>query len=510
MNASSRARAGRREWLALVVLTLAVLLLAVDGTVLALAVPAITADLKPTAVQVLWAGDIYSLVLAGLLVTMGNVADRVGRKRLLLIGSVGFGIASVLAAFAPNPEMLILARVLLGLFGATIMPSTLSILRNLFEDPQQRAKAIAVWSAGATGGAAVGPLVGGALLENFWWGSVFLINVPVMVLVVVGGLVLLPESKNPAGKSIDVTSAVLSVLTIVPVVYAIKHLAGHGFDLSVAASAVVGIGAGVLFTSRQRRLDNPLVDVSLFRVPAFAGAVAAQTIAVFGFIGLLFFFSQYLQLVRGLGPLHAGLVELPATLASIAVIAIAGTALTVLGRGRAIAISMIVSAAGLALLAVAEAAPGYWLLCAALAICGLGAGVSMTLSTDAVVGAVPKERAGAASSVSETAYELGVALGIAVLGSLHIALYRANLDLPAGLPEQARAAFDESLATGIGYAAQAGEELAAVTRAGQHAFVEGMQATSLIAAVLLLTAAAVAWRVIPSTKEQEAVHDRHS
>lgn len=505
----ARSRAGRREWLSLVVLTLAVVLLAVDGTVLVLAIPALTADLLPTSTQVLWTGDIYSFMLAGLLVTMGNLADRIGRKKLLLIGSVGFGLASVAAAFAPNPEMLILARALLGLFGATIMPSTLSILRNMFEDPKQRASAIAVWAAGATGGAAVGPLVGGALLENFWWGSVFLINVPVMLLVLVCGIALLPESKGPAGKSIDLASAVLSVVTIVAIVYAIKHAASDGFDAAVAVTAAIGLAAGAMFVRRQRRIEHPLVDISLFRVPAFAGAVMAETIAVFGFIGLLFFFSQYLQLVRGLGPLQAGLVELPATIASMLVIAIAATVLTRLGRGRAIAVSMIVSASGLALLAAAENASGYWLLCAALSICGLGAGLSMTLSTDAVVGAVPKERAGAASSVSETAYELGVALGIAVLGSLHNALYRADLDLPAGLPEVARNAFTDSLATGAAVAAQTGDELAATMNAAQHAFTESMQVTSLVAAVLLLLASAVAWRLIPSTKEVETLHGRH-
>jgi DHA2 family multidrug resistance protein-like MFS transporter len=503
-----RARAGRREWLALVVLTLAVVLLAVDGTVLVLALPALTADLVPSATQVLWIGDLYSFMLAGLLVTMGNVADRIGRRKLLLLGSAGFGLASVLAAAAPSAEWLIAARALLGLFGATIMPSTLSILRNVFADPGQRATAIAVWAAGATGGAAVGPLVGGALLEHFWWGSVFLVNVPVMVLVVVCGLLLLPESKNPAKARIDAASALLSVLTILPAVYAVKHLAGHGPDLSVVASAVTGVGAGVLFVRRQRRLAHPLVDLSLFRVPAFAGAVAAETIAVFAFVGLLFFFSQYLQLVRGLGPFHAGLVELPATLASMLVIAIASTALTRLGRGRAIAVAMTASATGLALLALAEAAPGYWLLCAALAICGLGAGLSTTLSTDAVVGAVPEGRAGAASSVSETAYELGVALGIAVLGSLQNILYRRTLTLPPGLPEPVRDGFQDSLATGAATVDQAGEASAAIMDSARNAFTQSMQATSLVAAALLLLAAVVAWRLIPSTPALEQ-HDRH-
>lgn len=495
--AGAPARAGRRAWLALIVLTLAVVLLAVDGTVLTLAIPALTADLGPTSTQILWMGDIYSFMLAGLLVTMGNVADRFGRKRLLLLGSVGFGVSSALAAFAPNPELLIAARALLGVFGATIMPSTLSILRNLFDDPRQRATAIAVWAAGATGGAAIGPLVGGVLLEHFWWGSVFLLNVPVMIVIVAAGLVLLPESRNPAGNRIDLTSAALSVAFIVPLVYAIKHLAGSGFGLSVVLSAAIGAAAGALFIRRQRHLAHPLVDVSLFRVPAFAGAVIAETIAIFAFVGLLFFFSQYLQLVRELGPLQAGLVELPATIASMLVIAVASTVLTRLGRGRAIAVGMTTSAIGVVVLAGAEAAPGYWLLCAAIAICGLGAGLSTTLATDAVVGAVPKERAGAASSISETAYELGVALGIAVLGSVQTALYRARLDVTA-LPDDLGSAVEDSLASAAAALEHAGPDGAATMDNAQHAFTGAMQITSLIAAVLLAVAAVTAWRTIPS------------
>lgn len=408
---SAPLRAGRKEWSALVVLILAVTLLAIDGTVLYMAVPALTADLAPTATQILWIGDIYSFVLAGFLVTMGNVADRIGRKKLLMIGSVCFGLASVLAAFAPSPEILIAARALLGIAGATIMPSTLSIIRNLFHDPIQRSRAIAIWSAGAMAGGAVGPLVGGALLEHFWWGSVFLINVPVIILIVVLGAMLLPESKNPDAVRIDLVSAVLSVCSIVPVVYAIKHVISDGFDYLVLGTLLFGLAAGFLFIRRQRGLTTPLVDISLFKIPAFSGAVASNALAIFAFFGLLFFFSQYLQLVRGYSPFWAGMAEMPATIASLAVVLLVGVVLSRLGLGRAIAAGLLIGALGLAALGLSEGMPGYMGLGISLAIIGLGTGLAMTLSTDAVVSAAPPARAGAASSISETAYEMGIGLG---------------------------------------------------------------------------------------------------
>ena len=290
---------GARQWAALAVLTLAVTLLAIDSTVLALAIPSLSADLGPTATQLLWIGDVYSFTLAGLLVTMGNLADRIGRRRLLLIGTTGFGVSSVLAALAPSATALIVARALLGISGATIMPSTLSLIRNIFPGTRHRTTAIAVWSAGSSGGTALGPLVGGVLLEHFWWGSVFLINVPVMAAVVVTGLWLLPESRNDDGDPVDVVSAVLSVAAIVPVVYAVKSFAHDGPTLTAAVPLVAGTVAGRAFLRRQRRLTTPLIDVGLFRLPAFTWAVVATVMAVFALAGLLYFFSQYLQLVRG-------------------------------------------------------------------------------------------------------------------------------------------------------------------------------------------------------------------
>lgn len=485
-----------RRWASLAVLVGGVLLLAIDGTVLYLAVPSLTAELAPTATQVLWIGDIYSLVLAGLLVTMGNLADRIGRKRLLMIGATAFGLASLLAAFSPTAEVLIAARLLLGVAGATIMPSTLSLIRNIFTDPIERTRAIAIWSAAAASGIALGPLVGGALLENFWWGSVFLINLPVMTLVLILGGWLLPESRNPHPGRFDLLSSFLSMVAIVPFVYTIKHVTGGKFDITVIAAIVASIVGGILFVQRQNRAEAPMIDVSLFRNPAFSGAISVNFISVFALSGVLFFFSQYLQLARGLSPLEAGLAQLPAAIGAMSAVALVGFLLRRLGRGRAIAIALIVGAAGLGLVAALESSQQLaWLLLAVVPL-ALGIAIAETLSVDAVVSAVKPEKAGAAASVSETAYELGVALGIAVLGSIINVLYRANLDLPAGITGEAARLAEDSLAS----AASVLDPGSAALDAAQHAFVSAMQSATLIAGAVMVIAAVVAFFLIPNHK----------
>ena len=491
-----------RKWGALVVLVGAVLLLAIDGTVLYLAVPSLAADLSPTASQVLWIGDIYSLALAGLLVTMGNLADRIGRKRLLLIGSLAFGGASAMAAFASSAEMLILSRMLLGIAGATIMPSTLSLIRNIFTDQVERTRAIAVWSAAASAGIALGPLVGGLLLEHFWWGSVFLINLPVMLLVLVAGAWLLPESRDPKPGRFDLVSSGLSMLAIVPFVFTIKQLASGVLDVPTLAAILVSLVSGVLFVRRQRRVDSPMIDVELFRNTAFSGAVMVNFISVFALSGVLFFFSQYLQLARELSPLQAGLAQLPAAIASMLAVALVGFLLTRLGRGRAIAVALVLGAAGMVLIAAFEGSGSLLWVLLALVPLGLGIGIAETLSVDAVVSAVPSSKAGAAASVSETAYELGVAFGIAVLGSIITVFYRAHLQLPSDVPSEAAARSEDSLASASEVLERGSEAL----RAAQEAFVAGMQATTLIAGGVMVIAAIVALVFIPNHRQAVIEH----
>lgn len=487
-----------RRWKALAVLVGAVLLLAIDGTVLYLAVPSLTEELNPSSTQILWIGDIYSLALAGLLVTMGTLADHIGRKRLLLIGMAGFGAASLLAAFASSPEMLIGARLLLGVAGATLMPSTLSILRNLFPETKERTKAIAIWSAAAGGGIAVGPLIGGVLLENFWWGSVFLVNVPVVLVMLFAGWRLLPESRNPNPGRFDLPSSALSLVTLVPLVYTIKHAANDGFDAITISCALIGLSFGTMFVIRQRGLTAPMIDVKLFGNRAFSGAVLANFIGVFALTGLLFFFSQYLQLGRGFSPLEAGLAEMPTTIAGIIVVGFVGFLLARFGRGRSIASGLALAAVGLVLVAVTEGVGPYVWLGLSLIPIGIGIGVAMTLTTDAVVSAVPPDKAGSASAVAETAYELGVGLGIAILGSIVSLGYRSHLDLPTAVPQGVRDAAEDSLASAL-HVLPAGGDLAA---AAIDAFTKAMQSTSLIAAGITLVAAVVAWVTIPSAPEK--------
>ncbi|MFD8430919.1 MFS transporter [Streptomyces coelicoflavus] len=492
-------RPGR--WLALSVLVLAVLLVAVDATVLGLATPYISEDLAPSGTQLLWIGDVYSFVIAGLLVSMGSLGDRIGRKRILLVGATAFGAISVLNAYAHTPEVLILARALLGVAGATLMPATLALIRNLFHDPRERSLAVGIWGAAASAGAAVGPVVGGFLLEHFWWGSVFLINLPVMAVLVVVGVRLLPESRNPNPGPWDLLSVALSLVGMVGVVYAIKEAAAHGFAWATLGAGLLGAAALYGFVRRQLTMPVPLLDMRLFRNRGFSGAVLADLLTILGLSGLVFFLSQYLQLVQGRRPFEAGLAELPAAVGAVVAGLIAGRA------ARRFSVRAVVSgglaAVGLALaaLTVIGQHTGYPLLGTALLVVGLGAGFAFTVTADVILSSVPGEQAGAASAVSETAYELGAALGIAVLGSIVTGVYR-DFTGPAGTPEAAH----ESL----GGAVEAAAGLPAPTAAtlldsARQAFVDGLALAAGVGAVVLLAAAAAAWFLLRGQRLEDGV-----
>jgi DHA2 family multidrug resistance protein-like MFS transporter len=433
-------RAGAREWGALVVLMLPVLLISVDNTVLNFALPQISQELRPTGRQLLWIVDSYPLVLAGLLVPMGSLGDRVGRRRLLLLGSTGFAVVSALAAFAPSGTALVAARALLGVFGAMLMPATLSLIRNIFREPVQRRTAIAVWATGFSAGGALGPIVGGVLLQHFWWGSVFLIAVPVLVPLLLLAPVLVPESRNPSPGPVDAVSAALIMTAMAGLLWTVKSLGAAGPSAGAAAAGALAAGAGALFVRRQLRRAEPMLDLRLFRLPVFTGGLLNNLVASTVFIGFLFFVSQYLQLVEGLSPLRAGLLLLPGAVVTIVSGLLVVRVVEHVRPAVVVGVGLLVMACGFLLVLLGDLAGGT-LLVVALMVIGLGSGAGQTIAGDLVLAEVEPEQAGAASAISETAYQLGAALGVAVLGTAVTATYTRTLALPPGLdPEQAATA----------------------------------------------------------------------
>ncbi|MFA7265553.1 MAG: MFS transporter [Candidatus Nanopelagicales bacterium] len=492
-----------RRWWALAALSLAVLLVSVDNTILALAIPSLAESLKPSPTELLWIGDIYSFVLAGLLITMGNVGDRIGRKKLLMIGLVGFAAVSVLAAFAPSPEALIASRALLGVAGATLMPSTLSLIRNTFLDTRERTVAISVWSAVAAAGGGLGPLIGGFLLEHFWWGSVFLVNVPIVMVIIAIGFWSLRESKNPNPGPIDLISVVLSMVAVLGTIAGIKDIAIHGFDDPYPFGYLaIGILAGYVFVRRQFTLESPLIDMNLFKIPAFSGAVGADLISVFGLMGVYFFLAQQFQLVQGESPLQAGFQLLPAEIAALIGALLAARVIRRLGRRFAIAGGITLGALGLLSLGIIHL-EGNVLVISAMICVGLGFGCSLTGTADAILAAAPPERAGAAGAVSETAYELGAALGIAILGSILGAWYRKSVEIPPGLAPENSAAVEESLSSTVEVAQSLPAEVAeSMLAASRIAFTDALSVTCLVAGVVCAIAAVIAARVLPAKADE--------
>ena len=491
------ARPARSPWAALGVLMLPVLLVSVDNTVLSFALPAISEALAPTGQQLLWIVDIYSLVLAGLLVPMGSLSDRLGRRRLLLVGGAGFTVVSALAAFSLDATTLIAARALMGVFGAMLMPSTLSLIRNLFEDPTQRRLAIAIWAAGFSAGAALGPVVGGLLLEHFSWGSVFLMAVPVMLPLLVLGPVLIPESRDPAPGPVDPLSVLLVLATMVPLVYAIKDAAVGGVDLTVVLCLAVALAAGAAFVRRQLTRPVPMLDISLFARPVFSGAVSANLLSVFSMVGFLYFVSQHLQLVSGHSPMNAALLLVPGLIVTV----LAGLLVVRLVRRVApravVTLALLLNAAAFAMVALTGTSGSDLMLVIAFALLGAGVGAAETISNDLILSAVPAHRAGAASAISETAYETGAVLGTAVLGSLLNLAYRTRVELPVELSDAERAAASETLGGATAVAERLPAETAGPMLDSAHrAFDSGVVVTGGIGAALMVLAALVARRTL--------------
>jgi DHA2 family multidrug resistance protein-like MFS transporter len=523
-------RAPWRDWMALAVLMFPVLLVAVDNTALTFALPSIARSLDASGIELLWIIDAYPLVLAGLLVAMGSLGDRIGRRRLLFIGSTGFAAVSAATAFAPTAEWLIAGRAGLGFFGAMLMPSTLSLIRNIFPEPNRRRLAVAIWAAGFSGGAALGPIFGGWLVEHFGWGAILLVAVPIILPLLVLGPALVPESRDPKPGRVDVPSIILSLLVMVPVVYGIKALATHGLAPEPVAAIGFGLLMGYVFIRRQRALlhgtrgqggpapggkaqsaaASPLLDVSLFGNRVFSTAITANVLALFSFNGFILFLAQHLQLLEGQSPSESGIAMIPALVATVA----AGLLVVPLVRkvrpGFVVAGGLLLSAAGYFLVAFGDHSRGPGLLLAALLVLCLGVGAAETISNDLILGAAPAEKSGAAAAISETGYEVGSLLGTAILGSILTASYQRNLQLPAGLGEPAAGQPTGSATTQAGETLAGAVELAqslpaplaeAVTAAARTAFESGVHVTAGIALVLMAAASvltAVVLRKVPT------------
>lgn len=489
---ASSQRAGRKEWIGLGVIALPCMLYSMDLTVLNLAIPQLTAELRPSSAQMLWIVDIYGFLVAGFLITMGTLGDRIGRRKLLMLGATAFGITSILAAFATSAGMLIAARALLGIAAATLAPSTLSLIRNMFHDPHQRVIAISAWITSFSAGAAVGPLIGGVLLEYFWWGSVFLVAVPVMVLLLVLAPILLPEFKDPGAGRLDLASAGLSLCAVLAAIYGLKHVAQTGLDLEATIAIALGVGLGWLFVRRQRTLADPLIDMRLFQSRAFNAALATNHLAFLVMFSSFLYIAQYLQLVLGQSPLLAGLWSLPSAFAFIAGSLVSPAIVKRYAPAKVMVTGLLAAAAGFAILACIGGPHALALLVLGSVIMSFGMTPVVTLTTDFVVGAAPPERAGAAASLSETSTEFGGALGIAVFGSIGTYLYRSRIDaaLPADLDAGLAARVRDTLGGAVATTRELAEPLAStVLDAARAAFSLGFQVTAAISVVVLVASA---------------------
>lgn len=504
MRASTASANPRSRWLGLAVLTLPVILTSMDVTILHIAIPTITQGLAPTASQTLWILDAYGFLLAGLLIVMGNIGDRIGRRRLLMIGAAVFGAASATAAFAPTPEVLIAARALMGVGGATLMPSTLSLIRNMFTEPAERTKAIGIWTASLSGGIALGPIAGGLLLEVFWWGSVFLINVPIILALLIAAPRLVPEYRNAATTPLDLPSVVLAFAAILPIVWSIKA-AAEELAMTPRTWAALGIGliAAVVFVIRQGRIAQPLVDIRLFANPRFTGAILGAGLAMFALVGVMLYKAQYLQLVAGLSPLIAGLAILPVMVAVGSMAVVSSTLVRRFGYPVVFGAGSVVAAAGMLAFSRVPTDGGLPLAIVASAFIGAGIAPMMTLATDVVVGSAPPARSGAASALSETASEFGAALGIAVLGSIGTALYRTRVldGVPDDIPTEAREVIGSSLGAALSVAEQLPADAAdRLTDLVRHAFVDGLGIATIVGGAILLLAAIACPLLIAAAK----------
>lgn len=506
MDASTLAY--QRRWWTLAVLCFSLLVIGVDNTILNVALPTLVGAVHASASQLQWIVDGYTLVFAGLLLTAGSLGDRFSRKKALSVGLLIFGAGSVLSAFAGSATMLIATRAIMGVGGALIMPATLSILTNTFTNPAERGKAIGIWAGVSGMGIAVGPIAGGWLLRHFWWGSVFLVNVPIVLVALIAGWYLIIDSKDPAAPRLDPIGASLSIVGLTVLLWGLIEAPSHGW-LSAPIVAAYGIAAVALvaFAMWEMRTDHPMLDVRIFQNPRFSAASSAITLVFFSMFGSFFILTQYLQNVHGYSPLQAGLRIAP--LAGVLFIAAPASSTLVrwVGSKIVVASGLGFAALGLVLFSFLRVNSSYGAVMVALMMLGLGISLTMAPATESIMGSLPKEKAGVGSAVNDTTRQVGGALGVAVLGSvlssgyasrIGVALHSQALTSPTA--SAARDSVGEAINAGHQIGGQAGQ---ALTAAARQSFVGAMRPTMLIAAGVTLVGALIVLAFLPARAVDE-------
>ncbi|WP_405829511.1 MFS transporter [Streptomyces sp. NBC_00105] len=494
----SAASGGANRWVVLAVLCVSLVLVALDATILHVAVPSVTEDLRPGSIELLWIVDAYPLVCASLLILFGTLGDRVGRRRILLLGYGLFGVASAIAALADNAQVLIAARALLGIGGAMIMPATLSILRQVFPDRRERALAIGIWTAVAAVGAASGPVLGGFLVQHFWWGSVFLINIPLMALILPLGRWLLPESRGSADGPWDVVGALMAAAGVLGSVLGIKRLGAerHLLDAHAVVPLLLGAVLLVLFVRRQKRRTHPLIDMRMFSRAAFSTSVACIVLAMLALVGLELIAVQYLQLVLELSPLETGLRLLPLTFAAMAAGATGSYTLGRVGPRTMVSLGFLLTAFAVLLLTLMGQHDRPLLLTVGFILLGFGLQTTLFAAYESMLSEAPAATAGGAASIGETSYQLGAGIGIALLGSVMNAAYRPGLAGVPGVSKADAAGAANSLGEAYQIAAHLGGPAgASLYAAARHSFVHGLHVTLLVSAALLFAGAVMALKL---------------
>jgi EmrB/QacA subfamily drug resistance transporter len=508
MDDASDPRIHDRRWLTLVVLCVSLLVIVIDNTIVNVALPTLVRDLGTSITDLQWVVDAYTLVFAGLLLTAGSLGDRFGRKGALTVGLVVFGAASAAAAFSDGVTPLIAARAVMGIGAALIMPATLSILTNVFTDARERALAIGLWSGVAGIAVALGPVTGGFLLDHFWWGSVFIVNVPIVIAAIIAGRFLVPTSRNPERPHLDLIGAGLSIVGLGALVASIIEAPSNGWtDPWIVSGFAVAVVALTAFVTWELHVDEPMLNVRFFTNPRFTAASVNVTLVFFALFGFIFLSTQYLQFVLGYSAFDAGVRTLPFAFALMVMAPLSSKTVQWFGTKRVVVTGMLVFASGLVVASTSTVSSGYPRVMLAMILMGAGMGLSVAPATESIMGALPLHQAGVGSAVNDTSREVGGALGVAIVGSMLSSLYSTNLNakLPANVPSQVRDTADQSVGAALQVSAQLGRVGAPLADAARESFVYAMSRASLVTAAVALVGALLAWRFLPARATD--VHD---